>query len=254
MPQNTLSSASYVKAQYNQTNVLKNRISIYQYAQQKETWHNWVYRHLPLKPHTTILEVGCGTGLLWQDKHISQTLLLSDRSRAMVASCKKLYKPLIRMDVNTPAIRPHTIDCLIANHLLYHLPDPTQTLATLRKLLKPNGTFIASTHSKYHLDELISLLPAIFPEYNAIKRKPQGFYIETGKDLLQQYFNQVDVYTFNNPLRVPTVESLIQYTHTLFAGIQVKHMAEKQAALTETIKAKGMPFSLTSISGMFICR
>jgi len=45
-------------------------------------------------------------------------------------------------------------DAIIANHMLYHVPDRPKALAEIRRALKPGGHFYASTLGANHLREM----------------------------------------------------------------------------------------------------
>lgn len=58
-----------------------------------------------------------------------------------------------------------TFDAVIANHMLYHIPDLPRALAEIRRVLKPAGRFYASTIGREHMHELDELIWECWPSF-----------------------------------------------------------------------------------------
>src|SRR5690554_2627541 len=104
--------------------------------------HSWIFDLLlnpggsgPLVPSAAnVLEVGAGTGRMWQVVACrvppGWSLTLTDRSPGMLEALRRLTQEL-GLDANVEeadagALRypDATFDLVFANHMLYHLPDP----------------------------------------------------------------------------------------------------------------------------------
>ena len=48
-----------------------------------------------------------------------------------------------------------TFDAVVANHMLYHVPDRAQALAEMQRVLKPGGQVYLATNGLAHLRELL---------------------------------------------------------------------------------------------------
>ena len=53
--------------QYSTEHRLNARIQIYDYCENKNSWHEWVFDNLDFSNVTRVLELGCGNGILWKD-------------------------------------------------------------------------------------------------------------------------------------------------------------------------------------------
>ncbi len=49
-------------------------------------------------------------------------------------------------------------DLVVAAWMLYHVPDLERGLAEIARVLRPGGTFVAATNSRFHLHELRELV------------------------------------------------------------------------------------------------
>src|SRR5262245_46738708 len=93
-------------------------------------WQRWVFDHLLRLDPEHVLEVGCGSGMLWRtniDRLPSHwRVLLSDFSAGMVGEARRALSASNQfqfavLDAGSPALRRRRFDCVVANHMLYHV-------------------------------------------------------------------------------------------------------------------------------------
>ena len=58
------------------------------------------------------------------------------------------------MDAQDIPFEDDTFGCVVANHMLYHVPDLDKGLAEIRRVLKPGGKLYAATNGEAHMLEL----------------------------------------------------------------------------------------------------
>jgi len=114
-----------------------------------------------------------------------------------------------------------SFDCVIANHMLYHVPDLAKTFAEVCRVLRPGGRFYAATNGRHHLRELEELCRRFDPEtyrdaHNAIGglMTDRGFSLENGLDLLSPWFSQADVRRYQDGLVITEVEPLLAWARS----------------------------------------
>jgi ubiquinone/menaquinone biosynthesis C-methylase UbiE len=93
----------------------------------------WVFEHLHLSPTCQVLEVGCGSGYLWlTNRHripAGWDVTLSDLSARMLAAAQHQLSPyghairFVVQDAQALPFADHCFDAVIANHMLYHVPN-----------------------------------------------------------------------------------------------------------------------------------
>ncbi len=106
---------------------------------------------LPDLDAPTVLEIGCGTGLL--SRHLAARypngeLVLTDASAPMLAECKRNLEgadgPSVRyevMDAGKPSGH-EGLDLIVASMALHWLPDPVGSLKRFRAQLAPGGVLL----------------------------------------------------------------------------------------------------------------
>ena len=63
---NLLTDDEKIRRQYEKADNLERRIRLHDYSTAPQDWMDWVYERLNLSPGGSILEIGCGNGMLWQ--------------------------------------------------------------------------------------------------------------------------------------------------------------------------------------------
>ena len=65
---NKLVTTDIVDTQYKNPDKLNIRIRLHQlYSTNKEGFNNWIVKHYNIKKESSILELGCGTGITWKE-------------------------------------------------------------------------------------------------------------------------------------------------------------------------------------------
>jgi ubiquinone/menaquinone biosynthesis C-methylase UbiE len=105
-------------------------------------------------------------------------------------------------------------DCVVANFVLYHIPDPAIAIAEFARVLEPGGILVASTLS----DDTNSRLQAwatLFREEKQPAPPPLSFSRENGRALLLSHFGHVEQTDCDAVLVFPTRERLARYVEAL---------------------------------------
>lgn len=129
------------------------------------------WEHYPFAPNQAILEVGCGTGAFWKHPAAAipdgATLLLTDKSEGMVAKTREVLAdgPRATIEVADVMDLPYDdarFDGVIANFVLFAVPDADQALAQIARVLKPGGFLGMTNPGAGHMgqiDEAVGGLP-----------------------------------------------------------------------------------------------
>src|SRR6266568_4717285 len=209
--------------QYRNASNLNARLQLHQrFSLNTYDWYRWIYDQLAIASESRILELGCGSGRLWlnnserlpKDWHIT----LSDFSVGMIQEAQQNLRDNRHsftfqvIDAQSIPFGDENFDVVIANHMLYHIPDLPQALSEIRRVLRPGGRLYASTFGRKHMQEIDELIHQIIP--NAGWWGPDGnasFTLENGREVLSPWFSQVSLRCYDDALRVTEVEPLITY-------------------------------------------
>jgi 2-polyprenyl-3-methyl-5-hydroxy-6-metoxy-1,4-benzoquinol methylase len=138
-----------------------------------ETWTNFLRVSLPLD-HTSILDIGCGTGSLSvvlaglghtvTGIDVSPSMISLARTKAATLSLPIEFQV---MDAALPQLSHQQFDAIVCRHLLWTLPEPRLVLQRWADLLKPKGRLILiegfwETGAGLHADAIIEILPGSF--------------------------------------------------------------------------------------------
>jgi ubiquinone/menaquinone biosynthesis C-methylase UbiE len=129
-----------------------------QYAEEQETKIKAVLDEISFQPDNIILDVGCGTGLLFKHIKNSAKLLVGlDISLSLLKRAKTQTKQyqnttIIRADADHTPFKNKTFHTIFAITLLQNIPNPAETLREIKRISKDNG-IIAVTALKKRFTE-----------------------------------------------------------------------------------------------------
>lgn len=259
---------AYLKtSQYKDASNLDARIHLHRHFTIIEhEYHRWAFDlMLAGTPSTArLLEVGSGSAELWvknQDRiPAGWQITLSDFSSGILEDGKaKLGDAASRfefreVDVQAIPFADSTFDLVVANFMLYHVPDRARAIAELRRVLKPSGSLHAATLGSKHMGEYKQLVVSLIPDID-IGIGDSTFGLENGAAQLLASFGEVVMLPFTNNLVVSEIQPLVDYTRSMMTSIPASDetLAEFKRLAKERIARDGA-FRITKDTGTFIAR
>jgi ubiquinone/menaquinone biosynthesis C-methylase UbiE len=212
----------------------------------KTSWHDWVWSFFELKQNSRILEIGCGYGALWKNRNDafipSLDITICDLSEGMIQKAilnlQEDYADLNTRvaDIQDLPFQNRSFDTVIANHMLYHVPDLDKGLSEVARVLSDDGVFYASTIGRSHMKEMVDHI-RVFLGGNPDNPFPVfSFRTDNGGALLSQYFEDVEFTEFNDGLEVTDVDPLLDYY--LSSDRLSGPIKDKKAEFTHFLKSK----------------
>lgn len=255
---------NYLKTdQYRDATNLSARVKIHgRFSTNPYGWFRWVFDTLVRLPaDSKILELGSGPGLLWKsciDRiPAGWRITLSDLSPGMLDAA---WRNLVvtgrafqfrEIDAQAIPFEDETFDAVIANHMLYHVPDRNKAFAEIRRVLKPGGHVIATTVGENHMKQMMDWYARI--HVNKVWESfASPFTLENGREQLRPYFSQVTLSRYEDNLKVTEVQPLMDYIRS---GMRMSELSESELAtlqldLEKELQEKGSIF-ITKDSGLF---
>lgn len=256
-----LSQEGWVAQQYKTPANLNARILLHQrFSSNPNPWMHWVFEMLQLGPASKVLEVGGGPGGLWQENRHrlpkGVKVAFTDQSTGMVAQAISTLGDLPQFafgasDAQALPFADHAFDIVIANHMLYHVPDRNLALSEIRRVLRPNGRFFAATNDRTHMQELRNLAENFMPGTSMAFSVNERFPFDVATHELSQHFGQVQLHRYHNNLAVTDANILADY---MLSGISLNLPAVAITPFRKWIQARidaqGV-ILVTSASGLF---
>ncbi len=190
------------------------------YTTQSVSWPVWLQGLLEIPRGGDVLEVGCGTGLLWSDGwtrgECDFSLTLSDLAVGMVSETTAVVRRTVpsvaglAADAQTLPFAADSFDVVIANQMLYHMPDPALALHEFARVLRRGGVLMASTIGPGHLRELFQIEASAFGRTRVL-RHHEVFGAQNGRELLTADFDDVTWHPYDDHLACTDADDVLAY-------------------------------------------
>ena len=249
--------------QYRDATNLDARVVIHQrFSTNPYGWFKWVFDTLlKLPDEAKILELACGNGLLWKENAdripAGWKITLSDLSPGMLNAA---WRNLVvtgrafqfkEIDAQSIPFEDVTFDAVIANHMLYHVPDRPGAIAEMKRVLKPGGRLIATTVGENHMKEMNGWLTRVSGgQLSGMYSLP--FTLENGGEQLEEFFGSVSLSRYQDSLEVTEVDPVIAYIRSGIAAsdLQEEELGHVRHGLEMELQEKGRIF-ISKDSGLF---
>ncbi len=195
------------------------------YSRNPYSWFEWqfdLYHDLP--EEARILELGAGAGWLWlkNGRRIPEgwNITISDFSAGMVAEQRSNLARVPRpfqfevIDVQNIGIPDQTFEAVMANNMLYHVPDRPKAIAEMRRVLKPSGTLFTATNGEHHLQEMHHLMARLGfqrDEYLTGFAGVKSYTLENATPQLQASFEHIELHRYDDAVLLTDAKPLIDY-------------------------------------------
>ncbi len=148
--------AGYLRYQYGDADKLRIRYESHARYSTNNTpsFAEWLLAHVGASSGMTLLDAGCGPGVYHRTLTANGVrIIASDMSAGMVGATREQardkhldVRPLIA-DVQHLPFGAATFGRVMANHMLYHVPDQTAALEELRRVATPGARIVLATNA-----------------------------------------------------------------------------------------------------------
>jgi len=240
------SGQSYLlNEQYKDAANLNARVQLHErFGTNSYDWQRWVFDQIKAGKKSRVLEIGCGPARLWLNNFDripkGWRITLSDFSPGMLQEAQQNLRAVRhdfifqQFDAQSIPFKDKSFDVVIANHMLYHVPDLNKALSEIRRILALKGRFYAATNGLHHLRELGDLVRRVEPSYQTGHVPRDYFNLEHGAEDLSRWFSHVTVRVLDDGLVVTETEPLIAFI--LSMPVQSFMTDEKLQRLRESIE------------------
>jgi ubiquinone/menaquinone biosynthesis C-methylase UbiE len=111
------------------------------------------------------------------------------------------------MDAQQISYPDGSFDVVIANLMLYHIPDRKKAISEISRVLKTGGALYATTFGIDNLKELSDLVSNYDDRiYYSLEPFARAFGLENGEKQLSEYFDDIKMIKFEDSLEVTEAE------------------------------------------------
>ncbi len=257
-------------SQYRDSSNLDARIAVHRlFSINPVGWFRWYYDHLTLPPDAAVLDIGCGPASFWCDQlgriPPGWQITLADLSPGMATQAEANLRAAgagddSRFDFRTADAQSlpfddDTFDAVLANHMLYHVPDLPRALAEVRRVVRPGGRLFAATNGDGHMQELGELLAPFASDTSVLPAPVRRFGLENGAEQLASYFTNVERFDYEDSLEITAAAPLVAYvlsTRNMLWTADAEPPVDGLTHYFETILARDGAIHISKSSGLFV--
>ena len=260
-----------VKEQYHKQDNLKIRLQTHErFTVPVIHYPAWVLDNLNWTGEELVIDIGCGAGAYCKPALARcRTYIATDLSLGMLMQLPDQNIFRINLDASELPFKPGTADVILANHMLYHLPNAEKALNAMKRVLRKGGWLVTTTNSADYMTELGVVINQAGDAFNVaqLEKRAQSeiswpFTLENGDALLTEYFGYVKLAKLNSQLVFHQAEPVLAYISSsrdhyarhLPTDVRWSDFIERIAVqVNEYIDQQGY-FSLNKHNGVFLCQ
>jgi SAM-dependent methyltransferase len=257
----------YVRRQYETDSNLAVRIRTHElYGVPRIDFAAWVLNHVDWRGDELVLDVGCGAGVYVRAaRRRAGAYIAADLSLGMLRALPEQPVPSVNLDAQQLPIASGAVDVLLANHMLYHVPDRDRALKEFVRALRPGGVLLAATNSESNMSEFATLRQEAAAAAGVDLKAPPlptlTFTLENGAALLERYFSRVQRHDLPGALLFPQAQPVIDYLASsrerfeeqLPPEITWDDIARSLRAILERHLASEDVYRVNKLTGVFVC-
>lgn len=240
------------------------------YTEPKVDFTAWVLDKIEWRGDETVVDVGCGSGVYAKPaRQRCRHYIAGDLACGMLRGQQQPDLDRINLDAQQLPLPDQIADVVLANHMLYHVPDIAAALTEIDRVLRPGGALIATTNSATNMGELITLRnqalqrlnlsPGLLPQRSPVA----GFFsLENGRSPLSQHFYHVARHDLTSALIFPSAKPLLNYINSsrdwyeshLPPHVVWDDFFSTLALILDSHFAIQDELRINKLSGVFVCR
>jgi len=223
-----LTDRAYLRnEQYRDGRNLDARVRLHQqFSVSPGSLNRWLLQRIQAGSTSGVLELGCGPGHFWREtrdlRPSTWRVVCTDLSPGMVAEARRELSSeaglgFAAADAQALPFPDGRFDLVLANFMLYHVPDRPRALAEARRVLRPGGLFAAATVGRGHMGGVRELIQRFVPDLppQAVAQS-DNFLLENGAEQMAPFFDEVRVERQPNALRVTEPGPLVDYVLSMW--------------------------------------
>ena len=187
--------------------------------------NKWIFQNLDIEKGNSVLDLGCGTGkqaipiaqlvdntgqvFAFDFSQKALDILSQEAKRLKVDS--RIVARCGDLDNLNKHLDNHNFDRVLGSYSLYYSKEPQTVFETIYQHLKPGGILFFCGPSKENNAELKMFHYNLLKDEKPPESNSAKFMEETGPMIVKNLFSKIEYYSFQNPLRFDSANSLYDY-------------------------------------------
>lgn len=170
-----------------------------------ESSDEWTFAAVSERGPRAVLEVGCGWGELAErmTRELPAEVVAFDPSQRMAEMARDRGVRVLRADAQAIPLRDASVEAVVANAVLYHIPDLDLALSGIARVLTDDGRFVATVFDAGFFGELFALVGREPPEIPVT--------VDNAQELLRPHFERIEARIGRSALVFPDVDEVRTY-------------------------------------------
>jgi SAM-dependent methyltransferase len=256
------------QVQYRDGAKLSDRAQLHvKYSTAPTAWYPWLGRQIRWPKAPRVLEVGCGTGWFWAEAAASLPedldLTLTDLSAGMVGEAlhrvggRGWHRRVVGLVADAQRLPhpPEQFDVVVANHMLYHVPEPRLAVGEMARVLRPDGIVLIATTGRDHLRELWQIRNAVFGRESS-RWYSSVFEIDNGGEMLREQFAIVNWQPYEDRLLCQDPQDVLTFLKSCppAESADAPQLDRLARAVYDRFADGDGTLGVTKETGVFTCR
>ncbi len=242
---------SYLHYQYADSEKLRIRLDAHRlYSERTDNFMEWVLDQLDPQPGERIADIGCGHGVYHPClARRGARIVAVDASLGMLAETSAAARrdalPVLALQSNAEhlPLADGCCDRLMANHMLYHVPDKIAALREMGRVVKAGGRLVFTTNSADNgarMTQLHAEAAAELGLHADSRSLIADFTLESGEPLVRSLFPNAELVIRNDAFLFPTADAFLAYYASMRIDALMDGRADgsQRAALIEIVGRK----------------
>ena len=253
--------AEAVRTQYSTSNGLNTRIAFHDmYSTNRYGYGNWILSNYEISEGAKVLELGCGTANIWvgHDDLIAkcELLTLTDMSEGMLSTARenigeRKNVAYALVDIQDIPFEDDSFDAVIANSMLYHVPNIECGIREVRRVLRNEGVFYCATYGENNFTDVL----ADWFELDGESFRPNHhFTMQNGEQILKAAFTNVEAKYYEDSLHITNIDDLVDYLRSLVSLKAIIDLPSDRIYEILLRHSCDGTIELPKEYGMFVCR
>jgi ubiquinone/menaquinone biosynthesis C-methylase UbiE len=226
--------AGYMRYQYDDAERFRIRVEAHDlYGERAGSFREWLLVRINPTTGDRVLDVGCGPGTYHPALAAAGVRLTAcDTSAGMLreavaqAAEGRFHISAVRANAEALPFTGDLFDIVMANHMLYHVPDRRRALSEMRRVLRIGGRAIMATNSAQNCERISSMHEETARSLGYAPAVPDALrFTLDDLPLVQSVFPGAQVFEREDAFVFPDATSAVRY----YASYMVDSIEERPA-------------------------